>query len=126
MRFCVHEDEHTYSAISWRPKPAGAIGFGPEYAAEACLAGTSKMSRNTSVSLESRADPLVGEVDFSGIGYHASRLEKRLDVVRKGVPNRAERPRFQSRLDRAPVFGGWEESSGKYQLKSGGHISKIL
>ena len=44
MRFWVHADKHLYLGISWRPKPARAVGFGPEYAAEACLARADRAS----------------------------------------------------------------------------------
>ena len=38
-------------------------------------------------------------------------------VAHPRPPNRDQWPRFRSMLDRATVFGGWEESSGKSRFK---------
>ena len=44
-------------------------------------------------------------------------------VAHPKPPNRDKRPRFRPMLDCATVFGGWEESSGKSQIK---HIHNAL
>ena len=44
MRISKDENEHLYLGISWRAEPTGAVGFGPEYPPEACLACADRAS----------------------------------------------------------------------------------